>query len=209
MIRLERSATAPRSLSAGTHYDGADVREALFRDARAKCYLCEQIVSQSSLQIDHLQPQGQYPSRRCDWKNLFCSCPKCNNKRKKGWPDGGLLAPDSDDVEARLQQEIGDDGAVLFLARDPADTTARNTASELMRLHGSEDPVLRKDIENALLKCLLRAYQLRQELRKMSKHEEGWQRKTAELRRILGRSAPFTALLRSRMRDRMSLSLLD
>ncbi|MCU0654752.1 MAG: hypothetical protein MUF64_05515 [Polyangiaceae bacterium] len=185
------------------------MREALFRDARAKCYLCEQVVVQSGFQIDHLQPKGQYPLRTCDWKNLFCSCPKCNNKRKKTWPSGGLLVPDVDDVEGRLRQEIDHDGTVSFSARDPNDSAASNTASELMRLHGSEDPVLRKDIENALLKCLQRAYLLRQELKKLHKEDESWHRKRLELKRLLGRGAPFTALLRSRMQDKLSKKLFD
>jgi hypothetical protein len=105
VINAVRSTDAPGSLAAGKRYNGQDVVDALLRDFRGKCYLCESRLSRRQHSVDHRRPQAQFPELAFVWSNLFPSCRDCN-ERRPAYPIGGLLDPTSDDVEAQLHQTL-------------------------------------------------------------------------------------------------------
>lgn len=200
MIGFERSSPAPHSLRAEDTYDTPEVRDRLFNDARGKCYLCERPVERGNFEIDHRKPkaENQFPELRKDWRNLYCCCHSCNLIRPRLWPEQGLLSPDvaADDVEGRIQQTIGDDRYPCFEATSERDAPAVNTALELARVHGGEDKLRADDLRAALML----------QLDEIHRNLLAWPRLQGpippdvrrNLRRLLSRKAPFTALVRSR-----------
>lgn len=148
MIDVERPSEAPASLGEGKHYTGTDVLEALHRAFHGKCYLCETPVTLGTFEVDHRRPRAdpRFAHLICRWDNLFPTCTTyaCNQRRRKKYPDGGLLDP-GQGVERRISQRI--EGtvsislrntgaiAIVFRAADPADVAAVNTAEELDRIH--------------------------------------------------------------------------
>ncbi|WP_438028402.1 hypothetical protein [Sorangium sp. So ce233] len=148
MIDVERPAEAPPSLGAGKTYTGADVMEALHHSFYGKCYLCETPIALGTFEVDHRRPRAdqRFAHLIYAWDNLFPTCTTyaCNQRRRKRYPDGGLLDP-GQGVERRIFQRV--EGAVsislrkagtidvVFRAADPADVAAVNTAEELDRIH--------------------------------------------------------------------------
>jgi hypothetical protein len=148
VIDVARPSQAPASLAEGKGYAGRDVLEALHAAFLEKCYLCETCVAMGTFQVDHRKPKGdaRFDHLEHAWENLFPVCNEfgCNQRRPKTYPEGGMLSP-GDGVEHRIVQKI--EGSVLpslrkagatafvFLAADPADTAAKNTAHELDRIH--------------------------------------------------------------------------
>lgn len=204
MINSVRSTDAPGSLAAGKRYNGQDVVDALLRDFRGKCYLCESRLSRRQHSVDHRRPQAQFPALAFVWANLFPSCRDCN-ERRPAYPIGGLLDPTSDDVEAQLHQTLQyEEGrgceVPRFAAIDPADGCAAATARELEHLHNDRSvkaAELRDAIEERINEVLERVI----EFRAHGSATRGPVRAAWEepLRNDLSRRAPFTALVRSRL----------
>lgn len=153
MIRMERRADAPAALdpTKPDSYRDPSVYQALAEDFAGKCYLCE--TPRRAAQIEHFRPKADFPELRTTWTNLFLACGgSCNQRRVhwpkdtlgKRWPAEGLLDPSTDDIETRLQQGFTwasheDIVLVAFSATDPTDGAARNTATELNRIHDEHE----------------------------------------------------------------------
>ncbi len=203
MINAVRSAEAPPSLAAGK-YNAPDVVEALLRDFRGKCYLCETRLWARTHSVDHRKPKSVFPMLEFAWTNLFPSCRDCNERRPKKKRTNELLDPTADNVEARIEQSMrsGDAGkpeAPWFAARDPADVAAMATARELDHLHNS------KSMKAADLRDAINA-QINDAIARIIDYQrsaptQGPARTAVEepLRDIFSRRAPFTALVRGRL----------
>lgn len=214
MIDIVRSQPPPSSLAEKKRYDGEDVLEALHRDFFGKCYLCETAIEfVVEQQVDHRVPWA-HESLRFEWSNLYPTCNRwlCNQRRAKGYPEGGLLSP-GDGVERRIVQRLADLSSRLaavgtgcvFAAVDSSDVPATNTAIELDRIHngtGSSPShhgrlramTLRQAIGLQIARTadLLRALE---EAPPASADRRAVLRE--DLRQLLSRRAPYTMLVRS------------
>lgn len=210
MIRMERRAEPPAALDPARpdSYGHATVVLALEEDFDHKCYLCES--HRRAAQVEHLRPRTAFPERATAWDNLFLACGgSCNQRRihwetranalivggeSVRWPVEGMLDPCCDDVEARLQQRVVHvDGRLRasFVAADPTDGAASNTAAELQAIHEKrQGQAICEDIQrwHGHLQGLLNVALV---------DGNGWD----ELRLSLDRSAPFAGLMRTRFRD--------
>ena len=103
MIRITRREDPPSSLVEKKSFNGDDVREALVEDFFNKCYLCEGLLN-AGMDVDHLRPKSTFKEFEFEWKNLFPSHPRCNQRRKvwneNRWPEGGLLDCAADETMA-------------------------------------------------------------------------------------------------------------
>ncbi len=209
MINVTRSG-APPSLAEKKSWRGNDVLQRLHEDFLGKCYLTEQVVPLSGLEIDHRRPRNQ-DGADFDWSNLYPASHDANNRRPRGWPEGGLLHPDGrDDVEKRLIQELDYDNEAnilcFFAARNPDDQAAINTEAELNWLHNSDKSGSghnAKDLRDAIQRRLILMLDLQVKLLDARERMESGalELKKLELRfqRVVSRRAPFTALLRSKV----------
>lgn len=215
MINNNRRSESPPSLLGKKTYRDSDVLEALFEDFNAKCYLCESPVEYGSFEVDHRWPTGDGGDIYA-WLNLFPICSNCNIRRKKKWPEGGLMFPDGkDDVETRLSQELINimlptvvKGITpQFHAISAGDISARNTSDELSRIYDSKS---RKgaDLISAIdaysrqvLKCLV-DYQAKTNIGQTTDPEMELLKR--QLQNMVSRKAPYTALIRSLVKDYIS-----
>jgi hypothetical protein len=143
MIDVERSLPAPESLAAKRNWDGEDVKQRLLADFLGKCYLTEELLLRGNFEIDHFCPQAQdqFPELKFEWANLFPASPQANLRRRRKWPEGGLLDPSAgEDVEGRLLQWLDEDRNPRFIPRDSNDSAAANSADELDHLHNHSNP---------------------------------------------------------------------
>lgn len=213
MIDVTRPAEAPASLAARNRYNGDDVREALHALFLEKCYLCETPVGLGTFEVDHRRPQGQDEEQRFAWENLFPTCTeyKCNQRREKTYPAGGLLDP-GQGVESRISQRFEyslssnfrstGSASIVFLPLDPADIPARNTAAELDRIHNGTGSTaaaaardLRIKIQDHVASVIHAAFDFvnpdpAADLRKKQEAE-------ARMRLFVSRRAPYSMLVRS------------
>ncbi|MCK5797496.1 MAG: HNH endonuclease [Deltaproteobacteria bacterium] len=199
MIDVERSQPAPESLAAKTTHRGPDTVDRLSEDFLGKCYLCETYVGRASFHIDHRRPKAEFPELRYDWNNLFPACEFCNEARPRTWPQGGLIDPAAgENATGRLNQRlVGRKCKPCFEARDLGDTAAVNTASELNKIHQRSGP------KGADLRAVI-DQQLRQVLESIVKYQDTQTiDDKMEVKELLSRRAPFTALIRSRVLDRL------
>lgn len=213
MIRVVRSQPAPASLAAQKSYGAPDVLQALEQSFRGKCYLCESLAQRGTMDVDHRIQLNERPELRCDWTNLFPTCTtyRCNTRRTKTWPVGGLLDPTQDDVEARLLQllaglpsaRLRDSDVVLtFCARDALDQAAGNTAEELDRIHnGTGSSANAKLTAKALLKNIERhiTNEVVQRLMRLEGSQDAAEQAVLqdELSELCGADALYSALVRS------------
>ncbi len=226
MIDITRPSKAPESLFSGS-YSGIDVVYALHEAFLGKCYLCETPVEPGTLDIDHLKPKakGQFPELECEWTNLFptCNTHRCNLRREKKYPEGGLLDPGANHcVEQRLQQTIVDlvsgvlqqDVRCRFSAVDEKDQAAVNSAVELDRVHqgtGSSEraklsaAALRKAIAKRIMHV---ATSVRQLLSLPADANDRRSELETELRIHFSRRAPYTMLVRGYFGHRQELRAL-
>lgn len=114
MVKIERTPTAPASLAIekekGTSkYNGFDVMEALNRDFRGKCYICE-IDGLQTVQVEHLRPHcgGKNRDLMFAWDNLFLSCGHCNNVKNKKKYEDSVIDCCKEDPEYHIKQELID-----------------------------------------------------------------------------------------------------
>lgn len=58
------------------------IKKTLIKDTDDSCsFCCHSDISVISSEIEHFLPQSKFPSKRCDWDNLFWSCGKCNRTK--------------------------------------------------------------------------------------------------------------------------------
>lgn len=217
MIDVKRSQPAPSSL-ASKNLRGPDVLEALFRDFLGKCYLCElRFLGKGSFEVDHRWPAGD-GGPEFDWENLFPICDGCNKRRKKRWPAGGLLDPAGNHgVERRIAQTMGLDEKAervpTFQSMAADDPAAGNTAAELDHIHNDprsfkaadlRDAIRRRleKVEKEILEYLLARINAPADQHRIREHEQ-------RIRKLVGRDAPFTMLVRSAIRENVPPDLLD
>lgn len=213
MINVSRPADAPPSLSQRKHWDRADTVARLHEVFRGKCYLCERPLALRDLTVDHRVPRSVCERRTYDWTNLYACCSDCNRRRRRTWPEGGLLFPaDGDDAEARLSQVLeiacdpGDLVHCAFAAVEAADEQAAHTAGELDEIHNASRT--RRPVSRMRAKDLRRAI-LRRAEKVAAACRAAWEDDSDDdLRRLVSRDAPYTMLLRSRVPPRL-LELLD
>ena len=215
MIDATRSKDAPPSLGAERGWRGDDVLTALHRDFLGKCYLTESPLQPGSFEVDHRHPQAAGGASH-DWPNLYPCAPGHNQRRRRGWPDGGLLHPDGRDrVEERIDQRLDTsskpgDVLCVFEACDPNDPAAVNTAAELDHIHNDGDsPSKAHDLRGAMrvrLELLLREQHTVRSARHLS--PPGDLQAERRLRELVSRRSPFTALLRSKLHPSLH-DLLD
>lgn len=210
MIRAKRSAGAPLSLASKKKYNGVEVQRRLFNDFHGKCYLCEAVITVGKMEVDHRRPRASFPLLEFNWDNLFPACRSCNGGRPENFPDGStrqyptaapLLDPAVDDVEARLVQRYDLPGnKIRFFAASPADQEAAFTAFELECLHNGRKPRaadLRDAVQKHLIDVLWRLNRYIELRSVMGPVGQELISLEDELRRLVSRDAPFTALVRS------------
>lgn len=215
MIDVDRPATAPESLAERRRYNADDVLAALHLTFLGKCYLCETPVEIGTFEVDHRRPKAQFERHTYAWENLFpaCNTYRCNNRRPRKYPDGGLLDP-GQGVETRVEQRIegapsislrsGGSTELVFCPRDPLDLPARNTAIELDRIHNAPAGAAINSAKALRMKVLSHVLAVRDAVSaylqraadptvspvELDKHER-------YIRRLVSRRAPYSALVRS------------
>jgi hypothetical protein len=220
MIDVCRSADPPASLAKGKSHNDQDVLEALFRDFRGKCYLCEtQLNHYGSMEVDHRIPVTVDKSKEFEWTNLYPLCRPfyCNQRRtRKDLPHGGWLNP-GDGVEVRLLQWIDGDptpnsppyAVIHFKSKNPIDAPAVNTAVELDRIHNATGSDKRENarfraeaLRSAISKYHQEIVDALAELDRISSTDSPRTNTLkAELRTMLGRDAPYFMLMKSYFRQ--------
>ena len=87
MVYFEKTAEAPASLAREKRkgkngsYREEDVISLLDKDFCGKCYICE-TKRPTGINIEHFVPHHNNIDLMFDWKNLFLSCPHCNNAKE-------------------------------------------------------------------------------------------------------------------------------
>jgi len=208
VINTTRSADAPASLAACKKYNSPDVIDALLRDFRGKCYLCETPISPREHSVDHRRSKTLFPEFIYTWANLFPTCRDCNERRPKPRERSQserLLDPTCDDVEARLHQtlrtvEPQKSEIPCFAPRDPADVHASATADELDHLHNSR-LVKAAELRDAIRQRIDEVLERLLEFQQHGSDTRGPVRTAWEepLRIDFSRRSPFTALIRGRL----------
>ena len=197
--------TVPRPVKPGA-YRNSDVLRAFDTHFFSKCYLTEQWYGDShEMDVDHFMPVNQDPTLKYDWNNLFPAAHKANMMRPRQWPDGGLLDPCRDEVEARLVATIGILGREpQFDAVKPTDVAAQNTADLLNLLHngraGDKDSQLNtKHLRVTIAKQYDQVLHAVIEFHAAEKGVDVQRIAQArrDLRNLLSRKSPFTMLMRA------------
>ena len=207
MINVERSLNSPKSLLQSRRWNDRDVLEQLHADFLGKCYLTEEVLSLGQISVDHFRPKGEpsFVHLTYEWSNLHPTSRTANERRPKKWPEGGLLDPAApeDDVESRLQQWLDDNFQPKFTATNSDDLKAVNTASQLDHIHNDVRSIkaadLRSTIQIYYVKVQEKLHQLRNALDAKPQNPADISRLENEVRSMLSRQAPFTALIRSRV----------
>lgn len=204
MIDVTRTPEPPASLGTGK-LRARDVLERLHADFFGKCYLCESLVTLGGFEVDHRVPRSHDPSRATDWTNLFPICDGCNKRRRKTYPDGGLLDPASGDgaIAARLEQRIVDryprETRPGFRGLHPADRAAVNTAQELDHIHNDPRAIKAEDLRMTIVAHQRRVFLACLKYRDGDLAEADRRVLGEHLREMLSRRAPFTALTRAEL----------
>lgn len=202
MIKVTRSTVPPASLAAKKSYAGYDVRDQLHADFLGKCYLCEGLIVRGSFEVEHRRPKGD-GGGEFDWNNLFPACRTCNGARRRKYPARGLLNPgEHHDLEQRIRQwmsKVGGQELPEFEAVKPGDDQAENTARELQELHREKDQ-RSTDLCSAISRCLvevrIKALEMYAAYHQDGPNSSSYVQARAEVRRLVSRKAPYTALIR-------------
>ena len=82
MIKINRNPVKPKihpEFDCLNRQNRETIKKALKKDTDNCCsFCCENDISTGTGEIDHFQPQTNFPSKKCDWNNLFWSCRNCN-----------------------------------------------------------------------------------------------------------------------------------
>jgi len=210
VIDVQRRNNPPPSLAAKKGYDGDDVLLALREDFFEKCYLCEKPITKSTFTVDHRRPKRDKqspPELEFEWTNLFPACNEynCNGRRGNNtYPHDGLLSP-GEGVEERIEQRIvgtvslnlrsGGECEFRFRANKSDDAPARNTATELDRIHngtGSTAVGKAESLRHAIIHHLVTVTEAAMDF--LAAQTDGHRER---LRPLVSRRAPYAALVRS------------
>ena len=108
MIQLQKTTTAPASLTTKKRYDRKDVIDLLAKDHYYKCYICERKLT-TDFQVEHLHSQEHYPDEKYNWDNLFFVCSYCNGKKSANFD--GIVNPTKEAIEEKIVQTLNYDKA--------------------------------------------------------------------------------------------------
>lgn len=103
MIQLQKTTTAPASLTNKKRYDSDDVKDLLAKDHYDKCYICER-QRITDFQIEHLHSQEHYPNERYNWENLFFACSYCNGRKSSSFDS--IANPTKEAIEEKIVQNL-------------------------------------------------------------------------------------------------------
>ena len=103
MIQLQKTTTAPASLTNKKRDDSDDVKDLLAKDHYDKCYICERQRT-TDFHIEHLHSQKNYPNERYNWDNLFFACSYCNTKKSSHFDD--IVNPTKEAIEEKIVQTL-------------------------------------------------------------------------------------------------------
>lgn len=103
MIRVDKCAVGPESLSSTNRYDGEDVKKQLLNDQKGKCYLCERYL-ETDFTIEHIKSRANYPDLVRDWNNLLLCCSYCNERKSDSFDD--ILSPVNSNIEELIEQRL-------------------------------------------------------------------------------------------------------
>ena len=149
MIQLQKTTTAPDSLTAKKRYDGEDVKALLAKDQYDKCYICERKRS-TDFHIEHLHSQKNYPDERYNWENLFFACSYCNGKKSANFD--GIVNPTKEAIEEKIVQKLNyRDNKADFITNDTS-KTIQQTIKLLNRIFNGKQSNLRDFNEKAFFR---------------------------------------------------------
>jgi 5-methylcytosine-specific restriction endonuclease McrA len=206
MISAYRSMPPPSSLANQKSYSADDVRDQLHFDFMGKCYLCESLIARGTFEVEHRRPKSD-GGEEFDWNNLFPACRTCNGGRRRKYPVGGLLNPgEHHDIESKVHQwmsTIAGEELPEFEAAASADVQAVNTAKELRELHREKEE-RSADLCSAIRRHLVEVRKKALEMYAAygsNPTGEAYLKSRAEVRRLVSKKSPYTALVRSCVRD--------
>ncbi len=80
--RTQKSSIFEQGIDCFTAKNKEVLKTALIKDINDRCSYCgEERISTSTGEIDHFLPRSNFPSKKCEWTNLFWSCSKCNKHK--------------------------------------------------------------------------------------------------------------------------------
>lgn len=199
-VRLERD----------SDYREEAVIALLQRDSYNKCYICED-KAPVPLQVDHLVPKSDDPSRRHDWNNLHFCCAHCNGiKSDRYSPILDCCTHDPDEwfdltilpfpkAQARVQVRKEIDASLS--------TAIKNTELLIDEVYNSEaTPIRRRSCDNLRDRAI-------QNMRRFQKYAERYfdtegrydaavkAEAECEIRWHISRKAPFSCFIRGLIRS--------
>lgn len=143
MIRVHKREEAPIELQ--THgYGDDEVKKALLKDQREKCYLCERKMT-TDYEVEHLVSQNGDESKTNDWDNLFVACNYCNDRKKHLYDD--IPQPNSMNFEDIIQQGCDMLSKKASFHTTEQDEKVHKLVSLLERLYNGKNPLRRNLME--------------------------------------------------------------
>ena len=136
MIQLQKTTTAPASLTTKKRYDRKDVIDLLAKDHYYKCYICERKLT-TDFQVEHLHSQEHYPDEKYNWDNLFFVCSYCNGKKSANFD--GIVNPTKEAIEEKIVQTLNYDKADF--ATDDTSEAIQQTIVLLNRIFNGKNAI--------------------------------------------------------------------
>ncbi len=222
MVYFEKTAEAPASLAREKRkgengsYREEDVISLLDKDFCGKCYICE-TKRPTGINIEHFIPHRNNIDLMFDWKNLFLSCPHCNNAkemltRKQDCTDGFLNCTVAEDrVDECISYRIEVDSRMISTVRiataeESTESTRtrriRNTVDLLNEVYNGTTPIKTLEARN-IRTLLLDEMEKFQHLLKDYKTTSGkaHEETSEKLKEALRKNTPYTAFKRWKIKD--------
>lgn len=208
MIRIERTPTAPASLSyeatlVNGSYNREDVVIQLQEDFHNKCYICE-IQPVQDPEVEHLLPhKGRSIKERVfDWNNLFFSCSHCNGMKNQSKYDNGILDCCKVDPERYIRFSYIDGSVEISKIEDYP--LVDLTVELLYEVYNKKNTGIRTHT------CKIRVDELSKEMNILYKNLQRYQQNQSDtfalrgIRVSLRREAPFAAFKRCYVRENLN-----
>jgi 5-methylcytosine-specific restriction endonuclease McrA len=182
-----------------TRYRAPEIKEALTRETSWKCVYCESRIGHNTPgDIEHMVPSSKVAKLHFEWTNLTTACSECNRRKNNYYEKvAEFLNPYVDDVEALVEHHGP------FVGYAPGSARAEITL-RILQFERPERQVLVYQKLNHLedLQHLLSRYEseINPVLKELLRLE-------LEERRSI--SAEYSAMSRSFLRDRVSISKDD
>lgn len=152
MIKVYKSPTVPKSLSATKAYNGEDVKNQLLLDHKGKCYLCER-SRDTDWEIEHFKSQKNAPELIREWGNLLLTCSYCNGKKLNHYDN--ILNPVFIEIENEIHQKINHaEKRAEFIPINGESTEKKDTIALLNRLYNGKRGIREINEERFFEKCL-------------------------------------------------------